>query len=222
MKFGDNRKNSPFLYIDYDKISDVILWFNRNYYLKLNVRLSRNDKSGNRIPFHSEYKTEYNNNITYSIRRDYSVFFSVECNDKSIADRNYVYLYPEDVYVLNMLINNNILPWFMGDNRIFGKDKENKLYLKYTDVERQYLPLQGGGFLSFAPTVIEYVMDDTCKEGINVGINHDNITFDITVDKFFQFAYILANTDMISAAIGMINYVKVKPWLVNYKDLTKN
>ena len=222
MNFGDTRgkSNSPFIFIDYDKISDVIIWFDRNYYMKLNVRLSRTDKSGNRLPFHSEYKAGFNS-ISYSIRRDYSVYYSIECSDKTIADKNYAVLYPGDVYVLNMLINNNILPWFMGETRIFSKNKDDRLFIR-SEVERQYLPLSGGSFLSFTPTIIEYTMDDTSKEGITIAMNHDNITFDISVDKFFQFAYILSNTDMISAAIGMINYVKTKPYLVNYKDLTQN
>ena len=161
------------------------------------------------------------NSISYSIRRDYSVYYSIECSDKTIADKNYAVLYPGDVYVLNMLINNNILPWFMGETRIFSKNKDDRLFIR-SEVERQYLPLSGGSFLSFTPTIIEYTMDDTSKEGITIAMNHDNITFDISVDKFFQFAYILSNTDMISAAIGMINYVKTKPYLVNYKDLTQN
>ena len=229
MVFGNNNqqqsqynnsgnKQSPFIFLDYDKISDVILWFDRNYYMKLNVRLSKNDKNGNRMPFHSEYKTSFKDNITYSIRRDYSVFYSIECNDKSIADRNYVYLYPGDVYVLSMLIENNMMPWFFGNTRIFDKNKDDKLYIK-PEVDRVYLPLNGGGFLSFLPTVIDYI-DDTCKEGINIGMNRDNVNFDINVDKFFQFTYIITRMDMMSSAISMLNYVKQKPYLANYRDLT--
>ena len=219
MTFDGTGSKSPFVFINYDKISDVILWLDKNYYLKLNVRLTRNDKNGNKIPFHSEYKTEYNNNINYTIRRDYNVFYSIECNDRTIAENNYTYLYPSDVYVLNMLIEKNILPWFMGDGRVFCKDVNDKLIVKYTDIERQYLPLPGNGFLSFYPTIVEF-MDGTSKEGVNIGMNRNNITFDVTVDKFFQFAYIMSRTDMISAAIGMLNYVKSKPYLVNYRDLT--
>lgn len=225
MVFGNNGNDSgsksPFVFIDYDKISDVILWFDRNYYMKLNVKLSKTDKKDKRLPFHSEYKTEYNNNITYSIRRDYTTYYSIECNDRSIADKNYVFLYPSDVYVLSMLIEKNILPWFMGDTRIYGKNKDDELFLKYTDTEKVYLPLNGGSFLSFEPTIITF-LDGTGKEGITIAMNHENITFDITVDKFFQFAYIITRADMVSSAIGMINYVKSKPYLVNFKDLANN
>ena len=215
----NNNAKSPFVFIEYDKISDVLMWFDYNYYLKLNVKLSRNDKNGNRQPFHTEYKTMYNNNINYTIRRDYTVFYTIESNNKETKN-NYVMLYPGDVYVLNMLIRNNIIPWFIGSTRIFGKYVDDQLFIKYNDIERQYLPLSGGSFLSFAPTVFTFKMDDTKKEGINIGVNHDNNTFDTTVDKFFQFTYILSKTDMISAAIGMINYVKTKPYLVNYRDLS--
>ena len=161
----------------------------------------------------------YNNNVNYTIRRDYTVYYSIECKSRE-AGNNYVYLYPGDVYVLNMLIRNNIIPWFIGSTRIFGKDADDQLFLKYNDIETQYLPLSGGSFLSFAPAIFTFKMDDTKKEGIIIGVNHDSNTFTITVDKFFQFTYILSKTDMISAAIGMINYVKSKPYLTNFKDLS--
>lgn len=216
--FNNNAK-SPFVFTEYDKISDVLMWFDYNYYLKLNVKLSRNDKDGNRQSFHTEFKTTFNNNTSYSIRRDYNVFYTIECKNKELKN-NYVILYPGDVYVLNMLIRNNIIPWFLGSTRIFGKDNDDQLFIKYNDIQRQYLPLTGGSFLSFYPVVFEYNNDQTKKEGINIGINHDSISFDTTVDKFFQFTYIMSKTDMVSAAIGMINYVKSKPYLTNFKNLS--
>jgi hypothetical protein len=226
MVFGNNNNNhtdgvkSPFYFIDYDKISDVILRFDMNYFMKLNVRLSKKDKDGNRIPFHSEYKTysKVKGYDLYTIRREYNVFYSIESSNKEIQN-NYVNLYPNDVYILNMLINNNILPWFFGDTRIFGKDGSDLLFIKYKDYEKVYLPLTGGQFLSFLPTIINY-MDDTSKEGLIIGINREDVNFEISVDKFFYFAYIIANTDMFSMAAAMIDYVKHKPYLVNYRDIS--
>lgn len=226
MVFGDrnynsgnnNNKNSPFYFIDYDKIADVVMRFDSSYYLKFNVRLSRTDKDGNRIPFHSEYKSRPNGNEMYSIRREYTTFYSIESYNRDI-DRNYVYMYPGDIYVLNMLINNNILPWFVGEKRIFGKNSDDQLCIKYNDFEKQYLPLSAGQFLSFLPAIIQFP-EGSSKEGVTIGINRESVSFDITVDRFFQFAYIIQNTDMLSMAASMINYVKIKPYLLNYKDLT--
>jgi hypothetical protein len=217
---NNNTPKSPFYFIEYDKISDVLMWFNSNYYLKLNVKLSRNDKNSNRIPFHSEYKSysKVNDYETYMIRREYNVFYSIESNIKDIKN-NYIYFNPGDVYVLNMLINNIIIPWFFGDSRIFGKNKDDELCIKNRNFSRVNLPVNGGQYISFLPTIIKF-NDGNAIEGISICINSDEIFFDITADRFFNFAQIISNTDMISTATSMLNYVKSKPYLVNYKDFT--
>ena len=214
--------NSPFIFIDYDKISDVLMWFNSEYYMKMNVKLSKIDRYNGRLPFHSEYKF-YNKNTdreTYNIRRDYSVFFSIESTIKDI-ENNYIYLNPSDVYVLNILINNNIMPWFFGDTRIFGKNKQDQLCIKRKEFTRVNLPVNSGQYISFLPTICIF-NDDTSKEGVSICINSDSIFFDITIDKFLQFAYIVSNTDMYTMASTMINYVKAKPYLVNLKSFNDN
>ena len=51
-----DRPVSPFIFTEYDKISDTLMWFGTSKYrLRFNVQLSRRDNNGNVRSFHSEF-----------------------------------------------------------------------------------------------------------------------------------------------------------------------
>lgn len=213
-----NDAVNPFIFLDYDKITDILMWLPDGYILKFVVRLSSRDRNDNRKPFHSEYSyiDRRTNETQYMIRRDYKYFFSIENKDNRDAN---VILRPGDVYMLQFIINNNILPWFMGANRIFGINKKGKLCIMTRDFHPIDLPLDEAHWMKFYPSIITFE-DGTSKEGVRVVLNDDMNFFDMTVDVFFNFAYIICDMDMTSAAMSMLNYVKIKPYKANYKDLT--
>ena len=207
-----------FTFNDYDKISDTLMYFSDNYTLKFNVILSRYDKGYNsRKSFHYEYRyMSEKKGEQYGITRTYNYYLSIECKDKG-SENSFVILKPGDVYMLQMLIKTNIIPWFMGPTRIFGVNKNGVLCIttrKFNPVE---FPLNEYSYMKFYPSIISYE-DGTQKEGVRVILNDEAFFFDATIDQFLHFAYIIDNLDMTTAAMTMLNYTKIKPYQTNYKD----
>ena len=208
------------LFTYFDKISDTILFFSNDITLSICMQLNRKNAKDNKITnFHSEYR--YNskslNKESYSIKRSIQAYFAI--ND--LKDfKNGVILKPNDVYFLKMLIDSNIIPWFIGNNRLFFIDEKNKLQLKgkYTIQE---FKISEYSFLAFAPIVIRYE-DGTDKEGIRMLINSRDRFVDITVDTFIAFYYYITNTDLYNAAANMANYVKMTPYDVGLIDMNAN
>ena len=213
------EKINPIFFIDYDKISDTIMWFNQNYTLKFNVILKRRTKEGAEYPFHSEYKSlnPKSDKEYLSISRSFNFYFSI---DNRINFNNGIMLRPNDIELLSMVIQNNIYPWFSGKTSVFGTDDQGKRVLK-GKVKDIAFPLSDQKYISFRPILIEYDNGQS-SEAIRIVINKEEDFFDITINKFMEFAYYIIHTDMYTAATNLLTYVKTKPYLVNYKDLTEN
>ena len=211
------EKINPIYFIDYDKIADTVMWFNSDYILKFNVILKHRNKNGDSMSFHSEYKT-YNQRLDkeyLSISRSFTFYFTIESENNF---GNGLVIRPNDVELLSMVIQNNIYPWFIGKN-IFGTDKSGRRVIKgeFTPVQ---FPLTDQKFITFAPIVIDYENGQS-SEGLRISINTNEEYFDITVNKFLEFAYYIIHTDMYAVACSMLNYVKTKPYLVNFRDYTE-
>ena len=50
-------------FLDYDRVSDDLMYFDRDVYLRFNVQLARKGKDGNRYHYHNEYRyqSKYDN-----------------------------------------------------------------------------------------------------------------------------------------------------------------
>lgn len=203
---------NPITFLDYDRITDTLMWLNNVYSLKFFVKLKR--MSGNHIrDFHNEY-TKYNRQLggTYtSINRSYTFGFSID-NREVFTDG--VLLRVSDVEMLRMVIEKNIYPWFISDKRIFGKDRDNRLVIK-GKYEEVHFPLNSSQFLRFEPIIISYDDSMEDKEGIRITINDNENFVDITIDKFLEFSSYILHTDMVNAAMTLLNYVKTKPYGLN-------
>ena len=111
-----------------------------------------------------------------------------------------------------MLLNQQILPWFLGANRVFGV-QEKKLYIKDFGAPVVYAQ-SDYKFVSFQPIIFEYE-DGKFKEGIRIYLNNQDSFADLDIDRFMQFVNIIKCTDMYNAALTMINYVKIPPYGIN-------
>lgn len=206
----------PFTFVNYDRISDNLLWLGYNgngesVTLKFAVDLVKLDPNNNERHFHleSKYYSKKFERYCQSITRSYSCYYTLNMGRDSLG----CMFRPSDVQILNMLIESNILPWFIGENRIFSmKDDRMVINGDYTEV---FLPLNDRSYMKFRPVIINYENLDSYKEGIRIEVNSPDSCVDITIDKFMEFVYILKNTDMINLAATMINYVKIPPYNVN-------
>lgn len=211
----DNQPVSPFIFTEYDKISDTLMWFGASKYkLRFCVQLNRKDQNNGVRPFHSEFGF-YNENLgkkSVNISRDYKYFYSIE---RSNDFEGSVILRQNDAEVLRFLINNRMYPWFFGSKSIYGMDANNGLCLK-RNVKDVILPLSNNSYMGFRPIVINYENTHESKQGVEITINENTNSFEIDIDNFLQFTSIILHTDMVNCAMSMLNYVKTKPYHVNY------
>lgn len=203
----------------YSKISDTMMYIDERYRLDFYVQLMRKGKNGNAIPFHSE--TEYfNKNLdqdVVSIKRVFSYGILLNCID---SFDNSVIIKPKDIPVIQWNMNNRILPWYMGEHKVFALDDENQLYM--TENDQIQIPLSETSFIIFAPMIFDYA-DGASKEGCRLYINSFNNYINMSLDKLMEMCYYLCNTDFYNAALSMLTYVKTGPYGVNrYSvDITK-
>lgn len=193
---------------DFDKITDTLLYLSNDVTLTICLQLNRkSSKDNNQISnFHSEY--HYSGGLKgYSIKRTVQPYFAI--ND--LKDfKNGVILKANDVWLLKMLIDNKIMPWFVGNTRVFFFDDNKQLQIK-GKWDIQEFRLSDYSFLAFAPIVIRYE-DGTDKEGIRLLLNSKDRFVDITIDTFISFYYFITNTDLYNAGANMANYVKTMPY----------
>lgn len=214
-----DRPVSPFIFTEYDKISDTLMWFGTSKYrLRFNVQLSRRDNNGNVRSFHSEFGF-YNESMDkncININRDYKYFYSI---DKSSGDMNESIIFRQnDIEVLKFVIKEKMYPWFFGGTKsIYGLDKKKNLCLKQI-VKPIIFPVSNNSYISFKPIIITFDNTHESKQGVEIIINEDENSFEIDIDNFLQFTSIILNTDMVNAAMTMLNYVKIKPYHINYRE----
>ena len=208
-------------FLNYEKISDTLVYLTNEVVLRFNVNLAKKSKDNKRVPFHSEYaytSNKYGNpQTTFSIKRNFTYYFSI---DDTRDFMNNVLLRTQDVFMLLYVIESQVLPWFMGESRIFGFNKQKQLSIrgKYNQVD---FPLNDYKYMIFLPVVLTYE-DGTAKEGIRIIINQQTNIIDIDINKFFEFYYTLKNTDMYNAALSMVNYVKTQPYGQNITSMESN
>ena len=191
-------------FIEYDRVTDKIVWLSPTMSLNFTVSLASKDRQGGRKSFYfeTEYKSQYTGtDIGRSIKRNINYYFIIETQEFG----NSLVLRSRDIYFLRSSIKDNVLPWFFGNKRIF-KIKDNKLI-----VSGKYSPLvyqpDEYRYLSLTPMSIE--TETGFKEGIRMECNGEYC--DIDIDKFMDFYYTISNTNMYGAACELINFAAVEP-----------
>lgn len=188
-------------FTDYEKISDVLMFINKDVNLCFNVSLAYRAQNGNRNHFHKEYsyKSRYvDKDNVVSIKRNFKYYLSIDIKDNF---NNNVMINTSNILALRMrlkIVYNWLTTLFKyKDDKlvIIGKWNDNILYLN------QY------SCLKFEPTVCVYE-DGTYKEGVRIYINNEDIYFDMDIDKFMEFYYLIDTIDMYQSAITLLNYLR--------------
>ncbi|MCD8224326.1 MAG: hypothetical protein LUC99_05700 [Clostridiales bacterium] len=213
---------SPIHFLDYDKISDTLLYFSRTISLRFNVRLASKNRDGRRKPYHVEYRypTEQYSNVgeVISLKRDFRFYFSIEDADDL---KNGVMITPQDVTILKLRIENSILPWFIdGKRNIFGENPDNGKLIITGQWEPQYMIFKDYKYLEFMPIVLEDENGKTDR-GIRMCMNSTGNFTDMSLYTFMEFYYYIANTDMYSVAANMLVYVKMQPYGTNLVNVPR-
>ena len=195
-------------YIDYDRISDILIYFENGITFEFSVQLSKADRFKNRRFFESEfqYGSKYTGrDFDRSIKRVMSFNFALNVKDNFTAG---MMLRNQDVEILKTLLSQKVIPWFIGDNRIF-KIVDSKLVI-VGNIDPVFYTQSIYKYIRFDPTIIAYE-DGTFKEGVRMELSDPGIWTYIDIDKLLGFLNLLKNTDMYCAAIGLCNYMKMSP-----------
>lgn len=213
---------SPIHFLDYDKISDTLLYFSRTISLRFNVRLASKNRDGRRKSYHAEYRypTEQYSNVgeVISLKRDFKFYFSIEDADDL---KNGVMITPQDVTILKLRIEHSILPWFIDRKRnIFGENPDNGKLIITGQWEPQYMIFKDYKYLEFMPIVLEYENGKT-DHGIRMCMNSTSSFTDMSLNTFLGFYYYIAHTDMYSVAANMLVYVKMQPYGTNLANVSR-
>ncbi len=215
------RGNSPIVYLDYDRISDILIYFSKEITLKFNVSLANKDKDGRRRFFHREaiYQSKYSNvGEVISIKRELNFYFSI---DDSRNFQNGVMIGVQDVFLFKILADKNIIPWYIGNRSIFSTSPDDGSIILTGKYKPQQFVLSDYKYLEFLPIVIRYE-DGKTSFGVRMNINNPENYVDMDLNKFLAFYHIITNTDMYVAACSMVNYVKTQPYGINTFSFESN
>ncbi|MCM1215945.1 MAG: hypothetical protein NC548_15670 [Lachnospiraceae bacterium] len=210
----------PIEYLDYDKISDTLLWLNNNTLLRFNVTLASKDKFQNRKSFHHEsvYESKFSNvRNAYSIKRDMNFFWTIE--DLKNPMTNNVMITLNDIFFFKFIVENKILPWFIGNKSIFGTNPDNGSIMIKGKWKPEQFALTDQHYLEFHPIVISYNDGKTTSYGIRMIMNDPNNIIDMELNRFMAMYQLIVFSDAYAIACSMVNYVKIGPHGLNLYDV---
>lgn len=194
---------SPVVFFeDYEKISDLVMWFNKDVLLNFVVNLAKRDMNGNRSFFHKEWKydSKYNDkDKVLSIKRNFGYYLIIECRqnkDDSLIIKQ------QDMIMLTA--NLKKVTKFASLFKYDEKHKKLQLSSAYDSIT---CCIGRDRVIQFDPIVIiddEGVREE--REGIRISLS-ESFFFDISFDTFLEFYYIISTFNMYQAAITLVNYL---------------
>lgn len=209
------EKKSPIRYLDYDKISDTLLYFSKDIVFRFNVQLAKKSSYDERRNFFHkefEYESKYSDvgNVR-SIRRDMTFFYTIDDNRDYM---NGFMIGIADVFPLKMLLEKQVLPWYIGNKSIYGTSPDDRSIIIKGRWKPQQFAISDYKYIQFMPIVMTYENNIT-NCGIRLIINKETNFVDIDLNKFLGFYQIIAHTDMYAVACSMVTYVKSGPYDIN-------
>lgn len=191
-------------YLDYDKISDDMMFLAKNTIVRFNLTLSKKYRDNNRYHFHREYTydSKYSDyGKVVSIKRTFNYYLSID----RIDDRNKsVMIRIQDIILLRAKLI-EISTWF-SDGTFVIKNNKLQIYKKKKPIE--ITNLAENKFILFEPIVIDYENSNTSYQGIRITLSDMNTYSDITIDNFYGFMYLINTIDMFGYAQNMLNYIQ--------------
>lgn len=194
----------PIQFIDYDKLSDDVLYLGSKLYLRMNVSLSNKQDPDMRHHFHREYSydSKYSKTRLMSMKRSFDYYLSFDKTDL----RNIVIIRPQDMIVLQRALTRVVL-WFEDKEKNAFYVRSKKLIVK----KQQPILVEGlamNGYIEFQPIVILSENDNKQQTpGLRLTLGKEDCFADITIDKFYGLLYTINTIHMYEAAQNLLNYL---------------
>lgn len=200
---------NPFIYEQYDKISDLVCYLGRNAVVKFTVVLSKYKDDYGRQFFHKEF--EYNSKNfdkpLITIKREYEYFLSIENLkvDELSGRKEFIKIGVEEFMLFKQALI-NASKWFTDqeyrDLFIIHKN-ELIMGMKVPPIELPYLPM--GKYITLEPTI--YTYHEECSPGVRITLNHNSNFVDLYLNRFMGLVYTISSFNMYLAAQSMLNYI---------------
>lgn len=189
----------------YDRVTDILMYFNDNITLSFHVVLSKTNKDGSRRFFQYEVEKTASNMTTRNIKRNMTFYYTIDIKNDFCSG---LVIKTSDIYFLKKVIYESVLLWFDSNNTNYAfQIVDDKLAL--TEYKPALYTQSDIKHLQFEPIVVT-TYDNKYSFGIRMILN-GLYTIDMELDKFMQFVYYL-DCDMYVAACALCNYAKIEPY----------
>ena len=191
----------PIEYMEYDKLSDDVLFLGQGMTLRMNVSLSnKSADAGTRYHFHREFQYDSKYGQMRSIKRSFTYYLTLEYNYNGIKAS--AMIFPQDMTLLKQKLE-DASKWFSDGT--YGS-KDDKLVVK----RRKGCILEGllgQGYIMFEPVAIINENTGNQTPGIRITISNKSSFADIDVDRFYALYYTIENFNMYLSAQMLVNYL---------------
>lgn len=207
----------PINYIDYDKLSDDVLYLGSNLFLRMNVSLSNKGDQDQRYHFHKEYRydSKYTSNgKLLSIKRSFTYYLSLDKTDTKMN----IMIRPQDMILFKMNLE-QVSKWF-SDNTFGTKGREVILRNRKESIVLPGLAQQR--YIQFDPVVVVWENTGDQTPGVRVTLGDPSIYADISVDKLFALLYTISNFNMYESAQLLVNYLGRPNFGMNLYEIEDN
>lgn len=207
----------PINYIDYDKLSDDVLYLGSNLFLRMNVSLSNKGDQDQRYHFHKEYRydSKYTSNgKLLSIKRSFNYYLSLDKTDTKMN----IMIRPQDMILFKMNLE-QVSKWF-SDNTFGTKGREVILRNRKESIVLPGLAQQR--YIQFDPVVVVWENTGDQTPGVRVTLGDPSIYADISVDKLFALLYTISNFNMYESAQLLVNYLGRPNFGMNLYEIEDN
>lgn len=207
----------PIEFLDYDKLSDDVLYLGSKCYLRMNVSLSTKKEPDQRYHYHKEFRYDSpyggDSKKLVSIKRSFNYYLSFEITQNNKIG---VMILPQDMILLRVKLN-DVRKWF--DDGTFRLKEKNIIVAK----TNQSIILDGLSeqkYIKFDPIVIVFDSgDQTPGVRLSLGGGKGSEFADISVDKFYALLYTINELNMYQAALEIINYLGRPNYGTNLYDM---
>lgn len=207
----------PINYIDYDKLSDDVLYLGSNLFLRMNVSLSNKGDQDQRYHFHKEYRydSKYTSNgKLLSIKRSFNYYLSLDKTDTKMN----IMIRPQDMILFKMNLE-QVSKWF-SDNTFGTKGREVILRNRKESIVLPGLAQQR--YIQFDPVVVVWENTGDQTPGVRVTLGDPSIYADISVDRLFALLYTISNFNMYESAQLLVNYLGRPNFGMNLYEIEDN
>lgn len=196
----------------YNKLQDTILNLNKDFVLKMCVKLNRigvdKDNNQKKYNYYSEYK--YKDSLNESgfgitIMRHYMPYLSIESVSRMDNNRkSTLTIIFDDMYYLKRII----VPteeWFNLSNGVFAKnDKSDTLYIPERSRHVVRVNLKFGGYIEVSPTIVDNQIGSEQSVGVSMVLGGEDIMTFVDVDRYLAFIEYIKELRMYESAQSML------------------